>query len=104
MTRGRWIGGWIVGAIGDASFGSFDDDGLGGSLGALPPLLLPDVAAPWTGRGCALLPGGEAVLAAEAPASSINAPALSAGADDGVAPVGLPGRGAPAGSVRVGNR
>ena len=102
MTRGWCIGGFAVGVIGGA-FGTFDNDGLGGSLGALPPLLPPDADAPGTGRGCALLPGGEAGLVAEVPASSINAPALPAGADDGVTPVGLPGRGAPVDSVRVGN-
>ena len=103
MTRGWWMGGFAVEVIGGASLGSFDDDGLGDLLGALPPLLLPDADAPWTGRGSALLPGGEAGLGAGVPASSINAPALPAGSDDGVTPVGLPGRGAPVGSVRVGN-
>lgn len=53
MTRGRCMGGWTVGAIGGASFGSFDDDGRGGSLGALPPLLLADAEAAAAGRGCA---------------------------------------------------
>jgi hypothetical protein len=94
------MGGWAVGAIGATSFGGFDDDGLGGSLA---PLLLPDAELPGTGRGCALFPCGEAGPAAWVPASSINAPALPAGDDDGVVPVGLPGKGAPAGSVRVGN-
>src|SRR5688500_10248353 len=97
------MGGFAVEVIGGASLGSFDDDGLGDSLRALPPLLLPDADAPGPGPGWALLPGGEAGLAAEVPASGINAPALPAGADDGGGPVGLPGRGAPAGSVRVGN-
>lgn len=103
MTGGRWMGGFAVGVIGGASFGRFDDDGFGGSLGALPPLLLPDSGEPGAWRGCALLPGGEAGLAADVPASSINAPAFPACADDGVVPVGRPGSGAPAGSVRVGN-
>lgn len=52
MTRGWWMGGFAVGAIGGASFGSFDGD-LGGSLGALPPVLLSDDGAPGAGRGCA---------------------------------------------------
>lgn len=102
MIRGCWMGGFAVEVIGGASFGTFDDDGPG-SLGALAPLLLPDAGAPGAGRGCALLPSGDAGLAAGVPASSINAPALPAGADDGAAPVGLPGIGAPAGKVRVGN-
>jgi hypothetical protein len=67
------MGGWAVGAIGGSPFGSFDDDGFGGSLGALPPLLLPDAGAPGDCCGCALLPGGEAGLAADVPVSRINA-------------------------------
>jgi hypothetical protein len=47
------MGGGAVGAIGGAPFGSFDDDGIGGSLGAVPPLLLADAEAPVAGRGCA---------------------------------------------------